>query len=115
MRRAASIAPDLGSLPLTVGLCAIALATAAAVDHPRILRPARTLEVTLEAVLADEAPLRSHLEERLVVSVTEVSVLEVDYVREITRVRVACRDRPSTDVRPLADAHRNGSVDARVR
>jgi hypothetical protein len=106
---------DLGSLPLTVALCALALVTAVVVDHPRILRPARTLEVTLAAVFADEARLRAHLEERLAARVMEVSVLEIDYVREITRVRVACQDRPSIGHRPPVNVHRNGSVDARVR
>jgi hypothetical protein len=106
---------DLGSLPLTIGLCAVALATAAVVDHARILRTARTLEVTLEAVFADEAPLRTHLEERLGARVVEVSVLEIDYVREITRVRVACQDRPAPAALPPGHGHRNGSVRAGVR
>jgi hypothetical protein len=107
---------DLGSLPLTGALCAIALATAVVVDHRRILRPARTLEVTLEEVFADEAPLRTHLEERLAARVMEVSVLEIDYVREITRVRVACQGRDTPPgFTPPADVHRNGSIDIRVR
>ena len=106
---------DLGSIPLTIALCLVALATAALVDHPRLLRPTRVLEVTLEAVVVDDAPLRVHLEERLAARVTEVVVLEVDYVREITRVRVACQDRPSSAVHHPDHARRNGSVDAGVR
>ena len=108
---------DLGSVPLTAALCAIALATAAVVDHSRILRPTRSLEITLEAVFADEAPLRAHLEERLAARVVDVAVLEIDYVREITRVRVSCQDRPAPApaLGPPAHVHRNGSVDAGVR
>jgi hypothetical protein len=56
---------DLGSLPLTAGLCALALVTAAVVDHPRLLPPIRPFEVTLELVFADQGALRRHLEERL--------------------------------------------------
>lgn len=106
---------NLGSLPLTAGLCALALATALVVDHPRLLRPARTLEITLESVLVDSAPLRAHLEERLAAEVVDAAVLEVDYVREITRVRVTCRDRAPRPPTAHELVARNGHVGAGAR
>lgn len=101
---------NLGSVPLTAGLCALAVATALIVDHPRILRPARTLEVTLESVMADRGPLEAHLEDRLAAQVIDATILEIDYVREITRVRVTCRDPRAPRPDPHALARRNGSV-----
>jgi hypothetical protein len=100
---------------LTAGLCAIALVTALVADHPRILRPARTLEVTLDSVLVDRAPLRARLEQRLAAEVVDASILEVDEVREVTRVRVTCRDPRTPHVPPHERARRNGAVDVGAR
>jgi hypothetical protein len=80
----------LGDLALTAGLAAIAVAAAAVIDHPRLVAPGRRLEVRLEALFESDEALRSHLEERLKASVTEVRVLELDYVGEVTRVDVRC-------------------------
>jgi hypothetical protein len=88
----------LDGLGLAALLSAVALAAAAVIDHPRLLRPTRRLEVTLETIPADEDGLRRHLQERLNAHVIECSVLEIDYVREITRVSVRCA------VAPLAPA-----------
>jgi hypothetical protein len=79
---------DIGGLPLAGALAAVALAAAWAVDHPRLSRPTRRLEVTLELVLTDPEALRRHLSERLNAQVVEAWVLEIDYVRETTRVAV---------------------------
>lgn len=76
---------DLGSLALTGVLVAVALLATWAVDHPA---PSRRLLVTLEQALADGDALRHHLEMRLNASVLDVTVLEVDYVRETTQVEV---------------------------
>ena len=54
------------------------------------------MEVTLELVFADHDALRRHLEERLNVDLVDVRVVEVDYVREVTRVELRCADRPPT-------------------
>lgn len=105
---------DLGSLPLTIGLCALALATAAVVDHPRLLPPIRPFEVTLELVFADENALRRHLEERLSATVVEATVLEIDYVREVTRARVLSLDRPAR-AGLLPDPSLDAPLDARDR
>jgi hypothetical protein len=85
---------DLGS-PLTgAGLATIAVAAAAVVDHPRALRATRRAELVLEVVFVDEDALRRHVEERLNADVAELALLEVDYVREITRVAVRYVPRP---------------------
>jgi hypothetical protein len=85
---------EVGGPAVSIVLAAAALAAVALLDHPRLLRSTRTMEVTLELVFADLDALRRHLEERLNVDVVEVRVVEVDYVREITRVELRCSDRP---------------------
>jgi hypothetical protein len=87
---------DLGSAGLAVMLSALALAAAAVIDHPRLLSQTRHLQVTLETIPSDADALRRHLEERLNARVTECQVLEIDYVRETTRVSVRCSDNPLT-------------------
>jgi hypothetical protein len=79
---------DLGSLTYAAMLAAVALVAAWAIDHPRLSKPTRRLEVTLELVFADDEALRRHLEERLNAEIRELTVLEIDYVRETTRVEV---------------------------
>ena len=99
---------DLGSLAFTSMLAAVALVAAWAIDHPRVSRPARRLEVTLELVFNDPEALRRHLEERLNARVIDVSVLELDYVREITRAEV--RYSASQRTEPVSEE----ALDARV-
>ena len=79
---------DIGHPAYAGLLAAVALLAAWAIDHPRISRPSRRLEVTLERVFLDDATLREHLRERLRAPVLDVVVLEIDYVRETTRVEV---------------------------
>ena len=52
------------------------------------------MDVTVELVFADHDALRRHLEERLNVDIADVRVVEVDYVREVTRAELRCSDRP---------------------
>jgi hypothetical protein len=79
---------DIGH-PAYAGLLAgVALLAAWAIDHPRVSRPSRRLEVTLERVLGDDEALREHLRERLRAPVLDVTVHEIDYVRETMRVEV---------------------------
>jgi hypothetical protein len=96
---------DLGSTGLAILLSALALAAAAVIDHPRLLKQTRHLHVTLETIPSDEDALRRHLEERLNARVTECHVLEIDYVRETTRVSVRCSTTPLTPpTAPTLDA-----------
>ena len=88
---------DLGS-PAYAGLLAgVALLAAWAIDHPRVSRPSRRLEVTLDRAFGDDEALREHLRERLRAPLLEVTVREIDYVRETTRVEVRLGDEESPD------------------
>jgi hypothetical protein len=87
---------DIGSIGLTVLLSALALVAAAVIDHPRLLRQTRQLQITLETIPADPDTLRRHVEERLNARVYECHVLEIDYVRETTRASVRCSTTPLT-------------------
>jgi len=79
---------DIGH-PAYAGLLAgVALLAAWAIDHPRVSRPSRRLEVVLERTFSSDEALREHLHERLRAPVLDVNVLEIDYVRETTRVEV---------------------------
>jgi hypothetical protein len=91
---------DLGSLALAGALAGVAVLAAWVIDHPRLSRDERRLEVTLELVFSDDAALRRHLRERLNAEVLEARVLEIDYVRETTRAVVICAAQPSTEPVP---------------
>jgi hypothetical protein len=98
---------DFGGTGLAIMLSGLALAAAAVIDHPRLLKQTRQLQVTLETIPSDEDALRRHLEERLNARVTECQVLEIDYVRETTRVAVRCSTTPAT---PPTNAQLNGRI-----
>ena len=84
--------------PAYAGLLAgLVLLVAWAIDHPRISRPTRRLDVTLERVFSDDAALREHLRERLRAPVIDVTVREVDYVRETMRLEVVLGEEESPD------------------
>ncbi|HEV3376191.1 MAG TPA: DUF4956 domain-containing protein [Thermoleophilaceae bacterium] len=87
-------AVDTGTLAFPLALSAAALGAVALLDHPRLMRSTRTMDVTVELVFADHDALRRHLEERLNVDIADVRVVEVDYVREVTRAELRCSDRP---------------------
>jgi hypothetical protein len=86
-------AVDLGGAPNTAALAALVLAAPALGDHPRALRTNRRMEVTLELVVADVRELRRVVEERVGADVIALEVLDVDYVRDVTRVQVHVVDR----------------------
>jgi hypothetical protein len=90
------MAVDTGGLLLSAVLAAAVVATAWTVDHPRMSRPTRRLEVTLELVFKDQQVLHRHLEERLNATIVDVWILEVDYVRETTRAAVRYIPDPLT-------------------
>jgi Domain of unknown function (DUF4956) len=104
---------DIGSLPVTVGLCALALVTILVVDRPTLVEPIERMEVTLEAAIADAGELGRRLEERLNARIVDATVLEIDYVRETTRVQVQYRRQPRPVDTPY-EAAQNGR-DARDR
>jgi len=101
---------DLGSPLIAAGLAAIAVAAAAVIDHPRLLRSTKRTELVLEVVFADEDALRRHVEERLNADVAELTVLELDYVREVTRVAARYVPRPRLAPTPGKEARDDGPV-----
>jgi Domain of unknown function (DUF4956) len=104
---------DLGS-PVYAGVLAtLALAAAWAIDHPRLSRPTRRTEVMLEMAFSDPESLRRHLEERLNARVTDVSVLELDFVRETTRAEVRYVAEPRT--RPITEETLDASLAGSAR
>lgn len=82
---------DVGSLALVPVLAAVALAGAWVVDHPRVSRPSQRTEITLELALDDHELLLRHLRGRLRAPIVDVRTLDIDYVRETTRVEVWTR------------------------
>jgi hypothetical protein len=79
---------ELGRPLFTAVLAAAALVAAWVIDHPRMSRPTRRLEVVLDSVFTDRAELRRHLDESVEGRVVEAWVLEIDHVRETTRAAV---------------------------
>jgi hypothetical protein len=85
---------ELGRPLFTGVLAAAALIAAWAIDHPRMSRPTRRLEVVLDSVFTDRGELRRQLEESVEGRVVEAWVLEVDHVRETTRAAVRYETTP---------------------
>jgi Domain of unknown function (DUF4956) len=104
---------DLGSPVYAAVLATLALAAAWAIDHPRLSRPTRRLEVMLELAISDPEALRRHLEERLNARVVDVSVLELDFVRETTRAEVRYLAGPRTD--PITEETLDASLAGAAR
>jgi hypothetical protein len=97
---------DIGHPAYAGLLSAVALLAAWAIDHPRLNRPTRRLEITLDRAIGDEAALRAHLRERLCAPVLDVTVRELDYVRETMRIEVRLgepREEPADGVVAVAD------------
>ena len=86
-------AVDLGGAEKTAALAALVLAAPAIIDHPGLLAASRRMEVTLELVIADAGELRRAVEQRVGARVIALEVLDLDYVREVTRVEVHVVDR----------------------
>jgi hypothetical protein len=84
----------VGPAAITAGLALIVVVAAALIDHPRISRPTRRSELVLELAFTSEDAARRHIDERLNADVTDLSILEVDFVRETTRVSVMYIPRP---------------------
>jgi len=85
---------DLGGAGSTAALAALVLAAPALIDQPGLLKVSRRLEITLERTVTDPGELRRAVEERLGARVVALEVLDLDFVREVTRVEVHVIDRP---------------------
>lgn len=58
------------------------------VDHPSLYQRTARQRVTLDEVVTGRAELRAAIERRLGIEVVDLTVEEVDFVREVTRVSV---------------------------
>ena len=80
-------AVDLGGTHGNALLALLVLAAPAIVDHPRMLRQHERVEITFEISEADRDALRRLVDERTGGRTVTLELLEIDYVRELTRVR----------------------------
>jgi hypothetical protein len=76
------------NLALVVGLDVVLLVAIWLTDDSRTTQPTRVMRVTLDRVATDAEAVTALVRERLSVEPISVSVDEVDYVRETTRVSV---------------------------
>jgi Domain of unknown function (DUF4956) len=74
----------------------ILLVTVYAVDRVEPAGDVRRIRLTLDAVYPDEALLRAELERRLGAEILEVSVREIDFVRETTQLQARYSPRAVT-------------------
>jgi hypothetical protein len=75
-------------LPLTGLLNAVILAAVVLGDHPVFGPIPKSREITLDCIHDDDSALRADLEHRLGVRVVDFTILECDYVREVTRLTI---------------------------
>jgi hypothetical protein len=97
-------AVDLGSVPATGALAALVLVAPAVIDSPRVLTENHRMEVTLEVIAPDRDALIGEVERRIGARVIALEVLDLDYVREVTRVQVRVLGRPSRGRAPISPA-----------
>lgn len=87
------------SLPLAGGLMAMILAALWLGDHPSLFHGSRQQTITLDRAITDEAELRSELTSLLGARVDQVTVRQLDLVRDLTVVDVQYRTgRPAGQV-----------------
>ena len=87
---------------VSVVLDATILVTLFLVDHPAIHQRTTRTRITLDHVLTEPGALHAELERRLGVRVVEVTVVDVDYVRESMRVMVRSA-QPAGAAEPAGD------------
>ena len=89
---------------LAAALNAIVLAAMFVADHPVFGPVPKSREITLDCIHDDDAALRADLEHRLGVRVVDFTVLENDYVREITRLSIRYVGSPPQSRMPVGTA-----------
>jgi hypothetical protein len=78
----------IDALGFQVMLDVVLLAVVAVVDHPALLTPTARRTITLDVIATDEQALRERLTEDLGVQVLDVTIEEIDYARDLTRVQI---------------------------
>ncbi|HMO72069.1 MAG TPA: DUF4956 domain-containing protein [Paracoccaceae bacterium] len=83
------------SLPFTAAVVVLVLLGAWIFDHPRVLRSAAGMRVTLDKIdreaISDPVRMRDSLSERLGVKVMSYQITALDYVTDMARVTVFYR------------------------
>ncbi len=97
-------AVDLGGAHGNAVLALLVVAAPAVIDHPKVLRRHERIEITLEIALADREALRRLVDERTGGRTVTLEVLELDYVRELTRVRALVAAAGTAPPIPARDA-----------
>ncbi|WP_334147963.1 DUF4956 domain-containing protein [Microbacterium sp.] len=77
--------------PVALALMALIIIAMFVADHPRLLSRSRHLIMTLDRAEGDETTLTGHLERLLGGTVTQVSILQLDFVNDTTQVDVRYR------------------------
>jgi Domain of unknown function (DUF4956) len=85
-------------------LNAILVATTAAMDRPTFVEGTERRRVTLDAVYRDDDSVRKALGQRIDSRVVNVSISEIDYVRETTELTALIASRPRDSFRAGGDA-----------
>ena len=76
----------LAEIEFALLLNAIVVATAAAMDRPTFVEGVERRQIVLDSVYRDDEAVRTALASRISSNVVDVSISEVDYVRETTRL-----------------------------
>ena len=97
----------VGQLWLTAILMALPVVVLAVVDHPRFMAGSRRQRMIVDRAIEDEAALSAYLAELLRARVTQVTVIQTDFVLDKTIVDVTYRlgggssaDKESKDSAP---------------
>lgn len=84
------------TLPFTAVVVTIVVLGAWILDHPRILKSAQGVKITLDridpAALSDPEQMRADLSDRLQVDVMSYQIVALDYVNDTARVNVFYRN-----------------------
>lgn len=93
------------TLPFTAAITALVLLGAYVLDHPRVLRSADGIKVTLDQIdahaLSDPAAMSADLSRRLGVQVMSYQIVALDYITDMARINVHYR-KPQAQRETLA-------------
>ena len=81
----------VGQLWLTTTLMALPVVVLAVVDHPRFMAGSRRQRMVVDRAIANEAALSAYLAELLGAQITQVTVIQTDFVLDKTIVDVTYR------------------------
>lgn len=84
--------------PIALALMALIILAMFVADHPRLLSRSRQLVMTLDRAEGNEQELASHLERLLGGTVTQLSILQLDFVNDTTQVDVRYRVAAGAEV-----------------